>query len=94
MKLRDKAFAFLLLLLFIFVLCESLCFSSAKSLPDEMNSIQQDGRNMSRRLLISQNSFSVEVKKPKGGGMVEPEKAVKNSLRPRPPSSSNPTQNK
>lgn len=83
MKLRDKAF---LLLLFIFVLCELLCFSSAKSLPDEMNSIQQEGRNMSRRLLISQ--------KPKGGGMVEPEKAVKNSLRPRPPSSSNPTQNK
>lgn len=92
MKLTEKAFTLLLL---IFVLCELLCFSSAKSLPDEMKSIQQEGRNLSRRLLITQNSlFSVEVNKLKGGRMVEPEKAVKNSLRPRPPSSSNPTQNK
>lgn len=49
----------------------------------------------SRKLLVnvSVNSFSVNKGKLKGA-MVEPEKAVENGLRKKPPTSSNPTQNK
>ncbi|KAK6164239.1 hypothetical protein DH2020_001103 [Rehmannia glutinosa] len=47
----------------------------------------------SRKLLISVNSLSVN-KGLLSGAMVEPEKAVENGLRKRPPTSSNPTQNK
>ncbi|PIN03958.1 hypothetical protein CDL12_23514 [Handroanthus impetiginosus] len=47
----------------------------------------------SRKLLISVNSFSGNIGK-MSGSMVEPEKAVENGLKERPPSSSNPIQNK
>ncbi|KAL8494227.1 hypothetical protein ACS0TY_025138 [Phlomoides rotata] len=52
--------------------------------------------NASRKLLVnvSVNSLSVNKGKLEGSMVVEPEKAVENGLRKKPPTSSNPTQNK
>ncbi|GFP94407.1 hypothetical protein PHJA_001585100 [Phtheirospermum japonicum] len=47
----------------------------------------------SRKLLISVNSISTN-KGMLSGTMVEPEKAVRNGLRAKPPTSSNPNHNK
>lgn len=56
------------------------------------NLLPSEGRIHSRKLAGSVNSLSLSKGK-LSGAMVEPEKAVENGLRQRPPSSSNPTQN-
>ncbi|KMS94925.1 hypothetical protein BVRB_014080 [Beta vulgaris subsp. vulgaris] len=57
---------------------------------------QQIHLRSSRKLLIAtkSNSTTVNVWKVNGGAMKEPKKAVDSSLRKRPPSRANPTQNK
>ncbi|PIN18967.1 hypothetical protein CDL12_08370 [Handroanthus impetiginosus] len=69
---------FLLLFLLFLYLQTSSSLGNEKLLP--------------RKLMVSSNSLSVNKGK-LSGSMVEPEKAVENGLRKRPPSSSNPTQN-
>lgn len=85
----------LVFLLVLMQLSQFLTSSSAMSKDNESNFIHYGGRSLSRRFLVSRTKTPISANLGKlNGAVLEPEKAVVNGLRKRPPSSSNPTQNK
>ncbi|CAI9106637.1 OLC1v1005840C1 [Oldenlandia corymbosa var. corymbosa] len=89
--------SYIVLLLVLILPASQLVTCSSASTSSKILEDHDEGRMItSRRMLISRNKtpVSANVDKLGGGSTMEPEKAVVNGLRKRPPSSSNPTQNK
>ena len=76
-------------------LSQILSSCSAMLQDNVSNSLHYGGRSLSRRLLVSKTKAQISANVDKlSGSVMKPEKAVVNGLRNKPPSSSNPTQNK
>ncbi|EYU46321.1 hypothetical protein ABFS82_04G053500 [Erythranthe guttata] len=88
---HNKTLVFLVSVLLILFLDSTTCFATHLSHKDAV--FREKNQYYSRKLMIvSANTLPVSKGNP-GEAMVEPEKAVVNGLRKKPPTASNPTQN-
>ncbi|KAL8055415.1 hypothetical protein ABFX02_04G054100 [Erythranthe guttata] len=87
---HNKTLVFLVSVLLILFLDSTTCFATHLSHNDAVS--RERNQYYSRKLIVSANTLPVSKGNP-GEAMVEPEKAVVNGLRKKPPTASNPTQN-